>query len=49
VVHFYRLARVEGAWGQGGLDDEHVPGLHLPGVDAGCGVVGESQRSAEGL
>ena len=34
---------MEGAWQQGGLDDvplvEHVPGVHLPGVDAGRGVV----------
>jgi hypothetical protein len=26
-------------WQQGDLDNEHVSGVHLPGVDAGCGVV----------
>jgi hypothetical protein len=34
---------VEGVWQQSGLNDEHVPGLHLPGVDAGCGVVEASR------
>jgi hypothetical protein len=31
---------VEGAWEQVSLYDEHVSGVHLPGADAGCGVVG---------
>jgi len=39
LATLHRLARVEGAWGQAGLDHEHVPGVHLPGVDAGCCVV----------
>jgi hypothetical protein len=35
---------VEGAWQQGGLNHEQVPGIHFPDADAGCGVAGWDAR-----